>query len=53
MGGADEAYMRKGLRKISQMFALVAKLLRIQPEVIGISKHLFKIQAGRILFSCP
>src|SRR5260370_27924787 len=43
--------MRKGLRKITQSLALMAGLLRVQPQMIGVSQHVFE-QQPRLIEHC-
>src|SRR6266850_4838440 len=38
--------MSKGLREVSELFAIEAELLRIKAEVIRVAKSLFKIKPG-------
>ena len=42
--------MRKGLREITQRFALRPGLFCVEPEMIGIAQHSFEQQPGLIEF---
>src|SRR6188768_760702 len=42
VGGADEAEVSEGLRKISEMFACRPKFLRVKPDMVRVTEHFFE-----------
>src|SRR5262245_34497713 len=47
-GGADEGQVREGLGEVAEVLRLKAKLLAVQPQVIGVPEHLLENEPGLV-----